>query len=64
MDAVEIKKKGRRPHAWPNVYPRDKAGGTRSWIVDMGLMAGKGARQFRKTKKEALTFAEQARIKK
>ena len=56
--------KKRKKNVWPNVYTRTHPTGSKSWVVDLGEINGKRDRHSFKTKQEAETFAEQARVKK
>lgn len=47
---------------WPNVYPRTQHGGQVMYRIDVGLVAGKRQRRAFKTKPEAKTYADQARV--
>jgi integrase len=57
-------KEREKKNIWPNIYSRVHRSGSKSWVVDLGEIAGKRDRHSYKTKGEAETFAEQARIKK
>jgi len=56
-------KKEKRPK-WPRVTRRKNAGGTISFCVDVGRLAGRRVRKFFKTRLEADTYAEQQRTAK
>src|SRR5438093_2464666 len=57
------RKQQRQP--WPNVYSKVNPGGSTSWIVNLGqLNGGPRERYFYKTKEQADTFSEQARLQK
>ena len=56
-------KKDKRPK-WPRVTRRKNAGGTISFCVDIGRLAGRRVRKFFKTRLEADTYAEQQRTAK
>ena len=53
-----------RKSKWPRVTRRKNAGGSISFCVDMGRLAGRRLRKFFKTRLEADTYAEQQRIAK
>ena len=47
---------------WPKLYKRSYPTGQVGYVVDLGLIEGKRDRQTFKTKEEAETHAEKARI--
>jgi hypothetical protein len=61
--SIQVRAQKKRT-SWPNIYSRTHRTGSKSWVVDLGEINGKRDRQSFKTKEEANTFAEQARIKK
>ena len=63
MVEAKPQKKDKRPK-WPRVTRRKNAGGTISFCVDIGRLAGRRVRKFFKTRLEADTYAEQQRTAK
>lgn len=64
MSLIKKKRKSKAPQQhWPHVYTRRYPSGQVAYVIDLGLVDGKRERQAFKTKDEAETFAEQARIK-
>src|ERR1700731_4743525 len=55
---------GRQKDSWPLVRERRNASGSKSWMVDCGMVNGHRVRLFRKTKKAAEGEAAKIRIKK
>lgn len=61
---TKLKSSKARQQSWPHVYTRTYPSGQVAYVVDLGLIDDRRERQAFKTKEEADTFAEQARIKK
>ncbi len=63
-DNAPAKSKPRKTPRWPKIYTRVHRSGQPGYVVDLGLINGKRERHTFKTKVEAETFAELARVKK
>lgn len=57
----KVKPRSKR-RSWPTIRLRRNPGGTRSWMVDPGMVNGTRPRKFFTTKSDAETHAEQLRI--